>query len=394
MPKKHTNITLSHRRRSRVLLALGWYAGKLHQGVAEYASAAGWSLNIEMERHATPPPHWNGDGVICILGMNHPIDELMISWGVPMVSIGPIHRDPIPTVGPDNRAIAKLAFDHFFERGFRTFAMYLRSGGLGEKLRFDAFRREVESAGFEIATIDAGAASGAYARGEPLDVAALGQRIREMPKPLAILAEYDDRGIELIDACEAADIPVPEQVAILGVDNDDLRCDFAPVPLSSIDDDQRMQGYEAARLLDQLLTGEKPATSRVTVKPKGLVTRVSTDILAIEHPHVAAALRVIWNHYTEPLTAGDVADTVPMSNRRLHDAFVRHVGRTISEEIKRRRVEHAQRLLLTKPPRKMEDIAREVGFTSGDRMSKVFAAIMGESPSAYRRAHVGGVNPD
>lgn len=371
--------------RRQVLLALGWYARDLHQGVASYAREARWSLNIEMERVSKPPEQWRGQGVICILGMDHNVDDLIMSWKVPTVSIGPVAGPSIPRVEPDNLQIGKMAFEHFFTRGFRHFAYYRRSGGPGETLRFNGFRHHVEKAGFKLHTVSGSRSTPlSNLTFGPAEYEWLGKQIAKLPKPLALLAEYDDRALEIIEGCHGAGLQVPEEVAVLGVDNDELRCEFAPVPLSSIDDDQHQQGYEAARLLD-LLIDQKTVPETTRIKPRRVVTRVSTDILAIEHPKVAAALRLIWNHYREPLTAGDVADAVPMSGRRLHDAFTKYVGRSISEEIKRRRVEHAKSLLANKQRMKLEAIAMESGFTSGDRMAKVFSSMTGETPSAYRK---------
>lgn len=386
MPIARVSFLSNRGPRRQVLLALGWYARQLHQGVAAYAREAKWSLNIEMERVAKLPEQWSGDGVICVLGMDRTIDDRILSWRMPTVSIGPVVAPNIPRVLPDNRELGRLAYEHFYTRGFRHFAYYSRSGGPGEALRREGFREHLEAAGHKLHMIDAspqGAAS-LNTSLRPSDYRWMAERLDQLPKPLAVLAEFDDRAIEILEGCDTAGLHVPEQVAVLGVDNDELRCEFASVPLSSIDDDQQMQGYEAARLLDRLISGEQVPAEKL-IEPRQVVTRVSTDIIAIEHPKVAAALKLIWNHYREPLTAGDVAEAVPMSGRRLHDAFTKHIGRTISQEIKRRRVEHAQRLLAQTPPIKLEAIAWESGFTSGDRMTKVFVAITGETPSAYRK---------
>lgn len=385
MPIETHRKFLKQAPRRHVLLALGWYARNLHHGVASYAREANWSLNIEMERLARLPEQWRGQGVICVLGMDGNVDAKVKSWALPTVSIGPVSAPNIPRVMPDHDEIGRLAYEHFFTRGFRHFAYFARSGGPGEQLRYEAFKAQVEHAGHTLHLIDwVSHAKAPHAVHGPIDEAWLSEQILSLPRPLAVLAEYDDRAIEVIEGCENAGLGVPEQVAVLGVDNDELRCEFAPVSLSSIDDDQQLQGYEAARLLDRVISGEA-VPEHTLISPRQAVTRVSTDILAIEQPHVAAALRLIWDHYLEPLTAGDVSDALPMSRRRLHDAFVRHVGRTISEEIKRRRIEHAQRLLAKTPPIKLEAVARESGFPSGDRMAKVFVAMTGETPSAYRK---------
>lgn len=387
MPLKQPSFLADAGAKRQVLLALGWYARELHYGVAAYARQNRWRLNIEMGRVARLPEHWHGDGVICVLGMDRHIDEMVLSWNIPTVSIGPVTAPGIPRVHPDNRELGRIAYEHFYARGFRNFAYYSRSGGPGERLRLDGFRENVERGGYELHTINGLSQVGELGLvHKPSYYDWMAQRLKQLPMPLAVFAEYDDRAIEIIEGCEVAELKVPDQVAVLGVDNDLLRCEFAAVPLSSIDDDQQKQGYEAASLLDKLFNGED-VPEQTLIAPREVVTRVSTDILAIDHPHVAAALKLIWNHYKEPLTAGDVAEAIPMSSRRLHDAFLKHVGRTISQEIKRRRIEHAQRLLTESPPMKIDVIAWDSGFTSGDRMAKVFVAMTGETPSAYRKQH-------
>lgn len=373
-------------RRRRVLLALGWHSSDLHRGVAAYARKAGWALNIDMARGTPIPRNWRGDGVICVLGMDPTVDEAVLAWKLPTVSIGPFSTEEIPQVMPDNEAIGKLAGEHFLMRGFRHFAFYVRSGGLGERLRMEGFRRCLTAAGRDLTLLQRPASErGGGFPEEAGEAGWLEKALATLRRPAAVFAEYDDRAMEILDACENAGLSVPEEVAVLGVDNDELRCGFATTPLSSVDDDQAKQGYEAARLLDGLMRGEPRVERKVLVPPKGVVTRKSTDILAIGHPNVAKALRLIWEHYTEPLTAEAVASEIPMSSRRLHDAFLRHVGRTMAEEITRRRLEHAQRLLEDPKRRKMEEIAERSGFTSADHMGKIFSRALGLSPSNYRR---------
>ncbi len=377
---------LQRSKRRRVLLALGWYSTDLHRGVAAYARKAGWALNIDMERGTPIPRNWKGDGVICVLGMDPTIDEAVLAWKLPTVSIGPFSTKEIPQVMPDNETIGKLAGEHFLMRGFRNFAYYVRSGGLGERLRMEGFRRRIAEAGHELTLLQRNPGGHrADAAGESGDLGWLEEKLTALRKPAAVFAEYDDRAIEILDACENAGLSVPEEVAVLGVDNDELRCGFATTPLSSVDDDQAKQGYEAAHLLDCLMKGEPLPDRKLLIQPRGIVTRKSTDILAIEHPNVAKALRLIWEHYTEPLTAEAVATEIPMSSRRLHDAFLKHVGRTMAEEITRRRLEHAQRLLEDPKRRKMEEVAERSGFTSADHMGKIFMRALGVSPSIYRR---------
>lgn len=373
------------RERRRVLLALGWYAGQIHYGVARFARDAGWILNVEALRSGAAPRSWRGDGIIAILGTNTPMDRQLFAKRVPIVNIG--HGGPrtVPTVQADDDTIANLAVGHFASRGFRHYAYYLSSGGPGEAARYRPFAKALADRGLMLHTLDwASHVKGGASRRETTRIKWLARSIAALPKPLAAFAEFDDRAIEILHACELAEIPVPEQVAVMGVDNDALRCDFAPVPLSSIDDDQEQQGYAAAALLERILNGEATPDAPLRVPPREVVTRRSSEILAVEHPVVASTLRAIWEHFKEPILADDIAQMFPVSARRLHDAFCKHVGHSIAIELARKRVEHVKDLLRT-TDQKLTAIARASGFSSPDHLTKVFTRHVGMSPSKYRR---------
>ncbi len=383
--------------RPSVLLGLGWYAAAIHRGIARYARQAGWILDIRMLRSGHPPTSWEGSGIICSLGMNQDLDRLAENASVPVVNIGNLTHPRIPNVSSDNAAVGRLAADYFLQRGFKHFAFFKRGGSLGERGRCEAFEQRIKQAGWkvhEIDWVDFGKSLCAHERDGRL-IAWLAPQIAALPKPVAIFSEYDDFAIEVLNACKSSRIPVPEQVAVLGVGDDPLRCEFAPVLLSSVDDDEELIGYEAAALLDRLMKKKAsskkqnrsiatPVPSPILVPPRTVTTRLSTDILAIDHPLVASALRTIWGHYTEPIGAKQVAATVPMSYRRLHDAFVRHVGHSIPDEIARKRLEHARKLL-EETDKKTIEIAWICGFTDNDRMGKIFKRVLGVTPAAYRR---------
>jgi LacI family transcriptional regulator len=366
-----------------VLLALGWYAQPLHQGVAQYARQVSWVLNIDLLRGGSLRDMLSVDGVIFVAGSNPEADAAIARLQVPAVSIGPVTGSWFASVMPDNAGIGALAAEHFVARGFRHYAFYTRWGTLGEELRRNAFRDALGVNAATFANLNAGTLAHKIKHNTRKRLEWLGARLLSLPKPLAVMAEFDDHAIEVIHACQLSGIAVPEQVAVLGVDDDPLRCDFAPVPLSSVNDDQPQQGYQAAALLDRLMKGEPLPKKPLVVPPMRLTTRQSSDILAIQNPHVASALRTIWAHYREPLTAEDVAQTVPLSHRRLHDLFQACVGRTMAGEIARRRVEHACKLL-TETDMKIQQVAWESGFSSADRMARVFKRLLGRTPQSCR----------
>lgn len=372
------------RQRRRVLLALGWYAGKIHSGVARYAREAHWVLNLDMLRNGEVPRLWKGDGIITILGSNKRVDRRLLAKRVPIVNIGPGGPKHIPTVLPDNPAIGRLATEHFTARGFRHFAWLRRSGTPGEALRLQGFAQALARQDQRVHVID-WCDHSATVSSEQAQLRWLACSLKELPKPLAVFVEFDDLAILIMHACEWAGIRVPEQVAVLGVDNDELRCEFAPVPLSSIDDDQEGQGYAAAQLMTRILDGKKQSPRvPILVRPLGVITRQSTEILAVDHPMVALAIRAIWDRYTHPINASDIARLVPMSSRRLHDAFLKHLGRSIAQELARKRVEHAKDLLAHQSV-KLAQVACESGFSCADQLTKVFHRNMGIAPSAFRR---------
>lgn len=374
------------RRRPRILLALGWYSVAIHRGIARYARQANWILDLSMTRQsgAQAPARWNGDGIISLLHRESELCDFVRARTCPAVNIGGVKLPGVPTVRSDDTAVGRMAAEHFLARGFRHIAFCLRADIPSARERGAALRTAAEAAGASFHLLDwsesarrrPGSGSGDW----------LGERIARLPRPLAILAAPDEVGIEVMEVCIDKKLRVPEEIAILGIDNDTLRCDFAPVPLSSIDNNQEMEGYEAAALLDRLLRGERVPEGPLLVPPIGVVTRQSTDILAVTHPHVATALRHIWQNYPRPINAKTVAATVPISYRSLHDAFRASIGRSIAEEIEWKRLEKA-RALLAGTGLRLREIARECGFPSDARLCIVFRRELGMTPLDYRRRH-------
>jgi LacI family transcriptional regulator len=200
------------------------------------------------------------------------------------------------------------------------------------------------------------------------------------------MAINDHVAMELLQACELAQLRIPERVVVLGVDNDELVVDLTAVPLSSVDSNRERIGYEAARLLDRLIDGKPPEHKVNLIPPKGVVTRKSTDILAVNDTDVAIAIHYIWEHFREPITVDDVARQTTLSRRHLQDRFMEHVGRTLFEELTLQRLNYAKRLL-EQTDEKAYTVARLAGFGSAERMSKVFRRTIGMGPRTYRERH-------
>jgi LacI family transcriptional regulator len=211
-----------------------------------------------------------------------------------------------------------------------------------------------------------------------------------LPKPIGIFAWDDMAAHDLAAACFDMDIGVPEQVAIIGVNNDDLLCESAWPPLSSVEVDYSRVGYAAAELLDRLINGEKlPKASRLLlIAPKGVTFRQSTDVLAVDDHYLAMAIRYIREHACDPCTVQDVLRKVPVGRRWLERHFMEKLARTPHDEIIRVRLDRAGRMLQN-PEETMERVAEACGFGTVPNMTRTLKQVWGATPGAFRRRHLG-----
>ena len=364
----------------RVLLVEGWYSPAFQKGVAKYAGEAGWILDASVERfHHRNLSSWRGDGAILLPSARPP--RWIAKSGTPCVAIGHKNAAGIPRVGFDNLAIGRMAAQHFIERGFENFAFYRCGDGIGERERRAGFEEAVRQAGGTLHHLGARPGEAKPPRKTSAE-AWLGLQLKGLPMPLAVAAELDDRAIEVLDACLLAGLQTPEQVAILGVDNDELRCPFATVPLSSVETDMAGVGFAAAKLLGLLMDGGKAPDEAILIPPKEVVVRLSTDMLAIDRVEVANALRFIWDHYKDGIRANDVAEIAGLSRQRLHQLFLAYVGRSVAEEIDRRRLE-AAKALLKNTKIKGYEIAKLSGFSGATHFCRSFKRSCGATPMRF-----------
>lgn len=369
--------------RPRVLMALGYYDHQLHRGVVRYAREAGWILDTSMAHYGVLPEHWQGDGVLTLL-LPHRDDVLQFArqQEVPVVGLSlDLEEVPVPRVCLDNERIGQLAAEHLLERGFENLGFYKFSDICDVRGREQGFRRAVDKAGGQYVPLDWHAVSRPQHQQGWFEW--LKGRLRELPLPIGIMAQSDNRAAQLISACEAAGLLIPDEIAVVGVDNDEYACEFASVPISSVDSGRESLAYEGASLLGQLMEGEEPPGSPQRIAPRGVVVRKSSDILAVPHKAVARALGFIWEHFRDRIGVEDVVSSSYMSRCGLYRAFEKHVGRSIGEELARKRVEYAK-TLLAKSDEKLHRIARMSGFTGGEHFSRAFTRIVGDTPSEYR----------
>ena len=382
-------------RQVALLLTAGWAnSERFRRGVIDYVRRkARWTITTMPETFGPSMSSlggWDGDGVIANIRRRRDAHAAH-TLGIPVVGMsGAPQEGLLPRVLTDNEAIGRLGAEHLLDCGFRRVAFYGRRGAYDISLRRKGFVDCCGAAGAACRTFWAPGHFGRWAdwsrAGAKLDGFLAG-----LQPPVGIMACDDLRARMVLDSCRRVGYRVPDDVAILGVDNNELICEFADPPLSSVARADRQMGYESAALLDRLMAGKPAPKGDILLPPPGLVRRRSTDVLAIEHPHVAAAVTLIRQRIGEPFGVEAVMRQVSVSRRWLEQKFTELVGCTIHQYICRTRVEHAQDLLAA-PGKKMllKDIARTCGFPSAERFRLVFQRFTGQSPAQYRSAQQRG----
>ncbi len=369
------------------------FGREMLRGVAQYLQENGpWSVYIEQRSLMDPAPPWlrtwDGDGIISRLPPSE--TRRLRATGLCTVDLNDQGPGPCrPDIQSDHRAEAALAARHLLERGFTCFAFfgYPQFGWSRDCL--DGFTATLQAAGHP-AHIYRRAQRVSWGHQQlswEVEVDGVAQWIHSLPKPLGLMACNDFRGIQALDACRRAGIAVPEEVAVIGVDNEELVCTLAYPPLSSVVPDARRIGYEAAALLDRLMKGEPEPTTPHSIPPLKVVTRRSTEISAIADPDVAEAMRFIREHACEGIRVDDVLSRVPVSRSVLQRRFRSLLGRSIHTVIVGVRMQRAKELLV-ETDLSLSDIAERTGFTHVEYFSAVFRQAFGLPPGAYRLEHL------
>ncbi|MGC1273355.1 MAG: DNA-binding transcriptional regulator [Planctomycetaceae bacterium] len=363
------------------------YARGLLAGIVRYARELHppWSIRLVEQGRGDPPPawlrNWKGDGIVARIE-TQTIARAVKATGLPVVDVSAARHVPgVPWVETDDGAIAKLAAEHLLERGFRHFGFCGEPGFNWSNWREAAFVRSLRDAGHACEVFDTPSQSRRAHERE-----AMARWIARLPKPAGVMACYDIRAQQLLDACRDAGVAVPDEIAVIGVDNDELLCDLSMPPLSSVVPDSRRAGYEAARLLDQLLAGRKVPAEPVLVPPLGVATRQSTDVLAIDDRDVAQAIRFIREHACDGIAVSDVLRVVPLSRRAFEKRFLDRLGRTPHQEILRLKIARAEQLL-TETDLSLAAIAERTGFRHAEYLSVAFKRATGRTPGQHRTAH-------
>ncbi|HMJ89711.1 MAG TPA: substrate-binding domain-containing protein [Candidatus Acidoferrum sp.] len=369
------------------------------QGINRYARAHGpWQIFVEargLEERLRLPPGWEGDGVIARVANAQMIEDLT-RLGLPIVNVSGIQvpgSEIFPRVTSDLPAGAALALDHFLQRGFRHFAYFSLTGLSYVSVQEDAFVTAVRNADHECEVYSVTPSTGA----EPdwtLDLKQLGKWLKNLPKPVGILTWNASSSREIIYACQMAGLLVPEEVAIISGADDDVLCEVLHVPLSAIHVAAEQIGERASETLDELMQGASRSRARVKavrrpltpilVPPLLVVTRQSTDTLAVRDPALVKALSFIRMNAAQPIQVSQVARQSGISRRALERRFLQALGRSPAGEIRRVHLERAK-TLLAETVLPIPQIAEAAGFGSPEYLAYVFRNELGKTPLRYRK---------
>jgi len=343
-----------------------------------------WSLYLSEHNRGDQPPrwldHWKGQGIIARIE-NAAIADALRRVNVPIVDVSAARLiRSLAWFETDDGAIAHLAAEHLLERGFKNFAYAADERFNWSNWRCEHFQNCVRAAG---RSCDVYRPKRGFSANEEEQVDDLGNWIRGLPKPVGIMACYDFRGQQVLDICRRIGVAVPDGVAVIGVDNDDMLCELSDPPLSSVMPNTHRTGFEAAQLLDEMMSGKKAKGETHLIPPLGIGTRQSTDVLAIDDRNVARAIHFIRQHACDGIKVKDVLKAVPHSRRLLASRFKKLLGRTPHEEILRVKLNRVKQLL-TDTDLPLEEIAERSGFPHVEYLSVAFRREVGTSPSAFR----------
>ncbi len=358
-------------------------------GVQRYLAEHGpWSVYLETRAlDSNGPPWlrgWQGDGLLTRTG-SEALAELVRAARVPVVELRSRRLMPgVAYIGVDNHQIGTRVAEHLLDRGFRRLAVYT----------LDTEEFFVERCdNFIAAARKAGCPCDVLAASDHLERPAEWERhqqdltawVRSLTKPVGVMACTDQLGFWLLDACLRAEVAVPEEVAVVGVEDDESLCSLARPPMSSVRLNPERVGFEAAALLTRLMQGKAAPRKPLLVPPQDIVVRQSSDVVAIEDPDLAAAVRFVRERACGGISVDDVVRATTLSRSNLERAFRKVLGRSPNAEIRRARLAEVRRLL-TETDLTLATIIGRTGFASVPYLCESFKSEFGQTPTEFRTA--------
>lgn len=368
------------------------YGRDVALGIARFARLHGpWSFHVtpgDFKQVFPEQEYWTGDGVFARLASAE-IEGKLLAAGLPTIALDmseeQLHpENPLSQFSDlrvDSEAAARMAALHLLERKYPSYAFVGSSGAVWSDRRQQEFCSTIHSHGFDTQVYQPEVQ--AHRRVWEREMPALTDWVANLPKPVGVMACNDECGLHVLDACRRAGLRVPEEVAVIGVDNDALLCELCSPGLSSVVLNGVEGGYRAAEYLDKLMRGDAQGAKTIMVSALRVETRQSTELQVVGNQQVTAAQAYINQTRGRALTADDVADHARVSRRELDGMFRDTLGRSIASEIQRVRLEHARRLL-EETDHPIPNIAEAAGYSSASYMIQVFRRELGTTPSKYR----------
>ena len=369
-----------------ILLLLEWYDYRIHRGVAQIARENGWQLNCPKNpvNNAGFLEDWKGDGCIALLECTETLAYFK-THKIPLIDLGLAeHGLPIQRVVTDNQETARLAAEHFRDQGYREIFTLSPGGTKMYEERLNYFKKEVESEGGHVHVMKSNHIHPGVIHELRAEAVRRNRRLEEMS--IGFFAFEDAMGAELISLLLKHELRVPGNVAVLGVDNDDLINSGLTLGLSSVDTDLEGLGKRAAQELNRLLSNplKEDHPNVIRQKPRGVIARQSTDCYAVSNPLVAEALHWIQHHFQRGIQATDVAEAVGITQQGLQKAFKESYIRSPGQEIRYQRA-RAVADLLKCTNATLTDISKNCGYCSVDTLINGFKAVYACTPGKYRK---------
>jgi len=378
------------------------YGRGIITGVARYAREHGhWTIFYEEREILTTIPtslkEWKGDGIICRTSVS-PLGRYLRNLGVPLIELLGDQQRFVCDVPSDAIVAGQMAADHFIERGLQHFAYYSYGNAWWAQARGDAFADALVQKGLtchRLTTHD-----GKKVEAFPEWQAAYGTKLlrwlSKLPTPIGIWCACDTFAQQVHSAVTKLGLTIPDEVALLGIDNDEHLCNVLTPTLSSIDPNSIAIGYQAAKRLEAKMDRHAQKRTKpfheetpTPISPLGVVVRQSTDVIAVDDPQLVSIVRFIRNNALQGIHVAEVARQFDISRRTLERRFRQHFGRTVDQEITSLRLEHAK-FLLRETQLPIAEIGEQTGFDP-HYFTKAFHRIVGVSPNAYRLANRMGV---
>jgi len=387
MPLEATHEREAVVQQFRILLAMRWYRRHLHEGVAAYCKEQGWALDsLDHSPDLQSSKLWEG---IIIIHHNVPELKTFLHKGVPVVTLAmdEFGHLRLPSVCQDQRAVGAMGAKHLLERGFRNLAFCGYRDAISHQ-RFAGFRDEAQRQEAVIEEICLPHRS-PRAAGPEFVVQWLAARLLKKTPPLGVMAAHDLLGIKVMDACRLAGLRIPEQAAVIGVDNEEIICECAKTPLSSVDNNLFLHGYAAAQLLGKLMNGDKSPEAPVVIQPRRVVVRASSDTIATEEPRIAQILQYMHEQvHNSEISVKSLGQRFGISRGTLLTLFSKAGLRAPARVIKEVRLRQAC-YQLEHTNKSINEVARQSGFSSTRSFCRLFRQMKAASPEEWRKTSKG-----